>query len=85
MKKNEERSDNQSMKKKQIMMKKKNVSRLGGSGLSLNAFANAKFKNNHYNPAIISTQLSLFNFFSMLLNPFILWFSVFASLAISFE
>lgn len=82
MKKNDKvRSD----KKKQIMTKKKNISRLGGSGLSLDAFANAKSKNNLYNPAIISTQLSLFNFFSMLLNPFILWFSVFASLAISFE
>lgn len=56
MKKNEERSDNQNNKKKQMMMKKKNISRLGGSGLSLDAFANAKSKNNHYNPAIIKKQ-----------------------------
>lgn len=28
--------------------------RLGGRGLSLEAFANAKTKNNNYNPAIIS-------------------------------
>lgn len=56
MKKNEERSDNYNNKKKQIMMKKKNISRLGGSGLSLDAFANAKSKNNHYNPAFIKKQ-----------------------------
>ncbi|KAL5155659.1 hypothetical protein HKD37_19G054705 [Glycine soja] len=53
MKKNDKvRSD----KKKQIMTKKKNISRLGGSGLSLDAFANAKSKNNLYNPAIIKKQ-----------------------------
>ncbi|XP_020212941.1 protein PXR1 [Cajanus cajan] len=56
MKKNEERSNNHDKKKKHIMMKKKNISRLGGSGLSLDAFANAKSKNNHYNPAIIKKQ-----------------------------
>ncbi|KAK7337396.1 hypothetical protein VNO77_17967 [Canavalia gladiata] len=55
MKKNEERSDNHK-KKKHIMMKKKNVSRLGGSGLSLDVFANAKSKNNHYNPSLIKKQ-----------------------------
>ncbi|KAG4913661.1 hypothetical protein AAZX31_19G193800 [Glycine max] len=53
MKKNDKvRSD----KQKQIMTKKKNISRLGGSGLSLDAFANAKSKNNLYNPAIIKKQ-----------------------------
>ncbi|ESW35054.1 hypothetical protein PHAVU_001G202800 [Phaseolus vulgaris] len=52
MKKNEERSDNR--KKKHTM--KKNFSRMGGGGLSLEAFANAKAKNNHYNPAIIKKQ-----------------------------
>ncbi|RDX93667.1 hypothetical protein CR513_24033, partial [Mucuna pruriens] len=57
MKKNEERSDDHNNKKKKhIMMKKKNLSRLGGSGLSLDAFANAKSKNNHYNPALIKKQ-----------------------------
>ncbi|XP_052184444.1 rRNA-processing protein FYV7 [Diospyros lotus] len=37
---------------------KKNVMRLGGSGrgLSLEAFANAKTKNNNYNPALIKRQ-----------------------------
>lgn len=41
--------------------KKKNIQRLGGStGLSLEAFANAKSRNNAYNPAL----LSMFLFFS---------------------
>ncbi|XP_071717343.1 uncharacterized protein [Rutidosis leptorrhynchoides] len=35
---------------------KKNKSRLGGSGLSLQAFANAKSKNDGYNPALIKKQ-----------------------------
>ncbi|KAJ0449876.1 hypothetical protein HanHA300_Chr15g0550251 [Helianthus annuus] len=35
-------------------MMKKNRSRLGGGGLSLQAFANAKSKNDGYNPALIS-------------------------------
>ncbi|XP_047157286.1 histone-lysine N-methyltransferase, H3 lysine-79 specific [Vigna umbellata] len=52
MKKNEEHSDNR--KKKHMM--KRNISRLGGSGLSLEAFANAKSKNKQYNPAIIKKQ-----------------------------
>ncbi|TKY61829.1 DNA ligase [Spatholobus suberectus] len=60
MKKNEERSDNHNKEKKHIMMKKKNISRLGGSGLSLDAFANAKSKNNHYNPALIKKQRELY-------------------------
>ncbi|QCD98184.1 stress response protein nst1 [Vigna unguiculata] len=51
MKKNEERSDN---RKKHSM--KRNISRLGGSGLSLEAFANAKSKNKQYNPALIKKQ-----------------------------
>ncbi|KAJ1412662.1 putative DNA ligase 1-like [Sesbania bispinosa] len=42
-------NDDKMIKKKQMMMKKKNFSRLGGSGLSLDVFANAKSKNNHYN------------------------------------
>lgn len=36
--------------------KKKNMQRLGGGGLSLEAFANAKTKTNTYNPAIISNS-----------------------------
>ncbi|XP_057474526.1 rRNA-processing protein FYV7 [Actinidia eriantha] len=35
---------------------KKNLMRLGGGGLSLEAFANAKTKSNHYNPALIKKQ-----------------------------
>lgn len=37
---------------------KKNMQRLGGAGLSLEAFANAKSRNNAYNPALLS-MLSL--------------------------
>ncbi|KAK0583520.1 hypothetical protein LWI29_037784 [Acer saccharum] len=40
-----------SMKKK-----KKNMQRLGGTGLSLEAFANAKSVNNHHNPAFKKKQ-----------------------------
>ncbi|KAJ7972897.1 rRNA-processing protein like [Quillaja saponaria] len=36
--------------------KKKNMMRLGGGGLSLDVFANAKSKNNGYNPALIKKQ-----------------------------
>ncbi|CAL5353906.1 unnamed protein product [Camellia sinensis] len=35
---------------------KKNVMRLGGGGLSLETFANAKTKSNQYNPALIKKQ-----------------------------
>ncbi|KAA8543157.1 hypothetical protein F0562_021348 [Nyssa sinensis] len=35
---------------------KKNMTRLGGGGLSLEAFANAKTKSNEYNPALIKKQ-----------------------------
>lgn len=49
---------------KNQLKKKKNVSRLGGSGLSLAAFAKAKSRNNNYNPAIISTQFSLLFLFA---------------------
>jgi len=35
---------------------KKNKMRLGGKGLSLEVFANAKTKSDHYNPAIIKKQ-----------------------------
>ncbi|CAJ1879649.1 unnamed protein product [Sphenostylis stenocarpa] len=55
MKKNEERGDNHN-EKKRMMMRRKNISRLGGGGLSLDTFANAKSKNNHYNPALIKKQ-----------------------------
>lgn len=34
--------------------KKKNMKRLGGGGLSLEAFANMKSNRNQYNPALIS-------------------------------
>ncbi|EEF41642.1 rRNA-processing protein FYV7 [Ricinus communis] len=40
------------MKKK----KKKNMMRLGGQGLSLEVFANAKSSSSHYNPAVIKKQ-----------------------------
>jgi hypothetical protein len=36
---------------------KKNKKRLGGRGLSLEAFANAKSKRDFYNPALISTYI----------------------------
>lgn len=58
-KKSDERVGDHDQKKNR-MMKKRNISRLGGSGLSLDVFANAKSKNNHYNPAIISMHLSPF-------------------------
>ncbi|XP_022728359.1 rRNA-processing protein FYV7 [Durio zibethinus] len=38
------------------MKKKKNINRLGGTGLSLQAFANAKSTTNHYNPALIKKK-----------------------------
>ncbi|TXG63516.1 hypothetical protein EZV62_010510 [Acer yangbiense] len=38
------------------MKKKKNMQRLGGTGLSLEAFANAKSVNNHHNPAFKKKQ-----------------------------
>lgn len=41
---------------KSISMKKKNMMRLGGVGLSLEAFANAKSIRNNYNPALIKKQ-----------------------------
>ncbi|KAF9620152.1 hypothetical protein IFM89_010811 [Coptis chinensis] len=41
---------------KSVMMNKKNQKRLGGGGLSLAAFANAKSRNNNYNPALIKKQ-----------------------------
>ncbi|XP_027367121.1 stress response protein NST1-like [Abrus precatorius] len=61
MKKNEELSNrfDKAKEKTMMMMKKKkmkNMSRLGGNGLSLNAFANAKSKNNPYNPSLIKKQ-----------------------------
>lgn len=34
--------------------KRRNMQRLGGKGLSLQAFANAKSRTNDYNPALIS-------------------------------
>ncbi|GMY16486.1 protein PXR1 isoform X1 [Fagus crenata] len=39
-----------------IKMKSKNKKRLGGGGLSLEAFANAKSKGDFYNPALISKE-----------------------------
>ncbi|KAI7740836.1 hypothetical protein M8C21_020156 [Ambrosia artemisiifolia] len=38
------------------IINKKNRARLGGGGLSLQAFANAKSKNDGYNPALIKKQ-----------------------------
>ncbi|XP_028765448.1 stress response protein NST1 [Neltuma alba] len=47
-----DRPKSKTMKKKQ----KNNLPRLGAGGLSLHAFANAKSKDNHYNPALIKKQ-----------------------------
>lgn len=73
-KNNDERSDSHEDKQKRLTMKKnkrRNVSRLGGSGLSLNAFANAKSNNSGYNPSLISMQLSLFHLLiQIILNIF---------------
>ncbi|CAA2956383.1 uncharacterized protein LOC111412415 [Olea europaea var. sylvestris] len=44
-----------SIKSKKKMVKK-NMQRLGGAGLSLEAFANAKTRNDNYNPALIKKQ-----------------------------
>ncbi|XP_017969932.1 PREDICTED: rRNA-processing protein FYV7 [Theobroma cacao] len=38
------------------MKKQKNMKRLGGTGLSLQAFVNAKSTTNHYNPALIKKK-----------------------------
>uniref|UniRef100_A0A803MSS9 rRNA-processing protein FYV7 n=1 Tax=Chenopodium quinoa TaxID=63459 RepID=A0A803MSS9_CHEQI len=40
---------------------KKNMQRLGGTGLSLEAFANAKSRQNSYNPALLSMFLFLYS------------------------
>ncbi|ERN16914.1 hypothetical protein AMTRI_Chr02g222030 [Amborella trichopoda] len=48
------------LKPKHEMMKKNQHKRLGGMGLSLEAFANAKSKDNQYNPAIIKKQRELY-------------------------
>ncbi|KAJ4727602.1 Rrna-processing fyv7 [Melia azedarach] len=40
--------------------KKKNLQRLGGTGLSLEAFANAKSTNKHYNPAFKKKQMEFY-------------------------
>ncbi|XVE77681.1 hypothetical protein DITRI_Ditri13aG0081600 [Diplodiscus trichospermus] len=42
--------------KPMTMKKKKNINRLGGTGLSLQAFANAKSTSNHYSPALIKKK-----------------------------
>lgn len=42
--------------KKKKWQVKKNIKRLGGGGLSLEAFANAKSKNNAYNPALLKKK-----------------------------
>ncbi|XP_065861281.1 uncharacterized protein [Euphorbia lathyris] len=42
------------------MKMKKNITRLGGHGLSLEAFANAKSTTTHYNPALIKQQKELY-------------------------
>ncbi|CAK8544267.1 unnamed protein product [Lathyrus sativus] len=58
-----ERNYNLEEKKKRMAMtknKKRNVSRLGGSGLSLDAFANAKSNNSQYNPSLIKKQRELY-------------------------
>ncbi|XP_059625753.1 rRNA-processing protein FYV7 [Cornus florida] len=53
---NEEREkikSSDSINKKKM---KRNIRRLGGGGLSLEAFANIKTKSEHYNPALIKKQ-----------------------------
>ncbi|CAJ2632096.1 hypothetical protein L195_g000832 [Trifolium pratense] len=62
-KKDDKRNDKHDEKKKLMIAKKnkkRNVSRLGGSGRSLNVFANAKSNNNQYNPALIKKQRELY-------------------------
>ncbi|KAK4270087.1 hypothetical protein QN277_023168 [Acacia crassicarpa] len=49
-----DRPKSKTMKKKK--KKNNNLPRLGAGGLSLTAFANAKSKDDHYNPAIIKKQ-----------------------------
>ncbi|XP_021280304.1 rRNA-processing protein FYV7 [Herrania umbratica] len=46
--------------KRITMKKKKNMNRLGGTGLSLQAFANAKSTTNHYNPALIKKKRAFY-------------------------
>ncbi|XP_019188592.1 PREDICTED: rRNA-processing protein FYV7 [Ipomoea nil] len=50
----ENRTGGSYLKKKKMM--KKNLQRLGGKGLSLEAFANAKTRSNDYNPSLIKKQ-----------------------------
>uniref|UniRef100_A0A5B7BWR9 Putative stress response protein nst1-like n=1 Tax=Davidia involucrata TaxID=16924 RepID=A0A5B7BWR9_DAVIN len=51
--KREKINGSESINKKKM---KKNMMRLGGGGLSLESFANAKTKSNDYNPALIKKQ-----------------------------
>jgi hypothetical protein len=46
-------SESTKMKKNKM----KNMKRLGGRGLSLEVFSNAKSKSDFYNPALISTYI----------------------------
>lgn len=55
--KNREKINGSESNKMANKKKKKNMKRLGGGGLSLEAFANAKSRTNFYNPALISTYL----------------------------
>ncbi|XP_045793137.1 stress response protein NST1 isoform X2 [Trifolium pratense] len=62
-KKDNKRNDKHDEKKELMIAKKnkkRNVSRLGGSGRSLNVSANAKSNNNQYNPALIKKQRELY-------------------------
>ncbi|XP_050235773.1 rRNA-processing protein FYV7 [Mercurialis annua] len=54
---NDEVNKNEKLKSsKSVNMKKKNMTRLGGRGLSLEVFANVKSTSSHHNPAIKKKQ-----------------------------
>lgn len=56
---NREKSDGSKLAyHKRNSMKSKNTRRLGGQGLSLEAFGGAKSTNSYFNPAIISMKPS---------------------------
>ncbi|KAL3517486.1 hypothetical protein ACH5RR_020075 [Cinchona calisaya] len=51
-----ENTDHHKFKGQYSKKKKKNMKRLGGRGLSLQAFANAKSRTNDYNPSLVKKQ-----------------------------
>lgn len=65
---------------------KKNMQRLGGrGGLSLASFANAKARNDTYNPSVISMSLDFSNFFKKIASFSILKLEIRNRLLVLFD